>query len=174
MVVREGDRDGDRGDRAQGGVDNVAKVCPFRKRVGNVGRGVVAWLAVVKWVGGVCGSYRVETGVYSMVESNSTRRVDGTGDENVRVVDNTTLLFGGEPKVRGVVVDGWPMTDTGIPHGRGSASGIDSVQQVELLEKRNNDGDERDKMGAVVEGIDQEEGAILYFKNEVQFDMVVW
>ena len=40
-MVREGDRDGDRGDRAQGGVDNVAKVCPFRKRVGNIGRGVV-------------------------------------------------------------------------------------------------------------------------------------
>ena len=70
--------------------------------------------------------------------------------------------------MRGVGVNGWSMLDTGIPNGRGSASGI------ELLEKRNNDGDERDKMGAVVEGVDQEEGAILYFKNEVQFDMVVW
>ena len=174
MVVREGDRDGDRGDRAQGGVDNVAKVCPFRKRVGNIGRGVVAWLAVVKWVGGVCGSYGVETGVYSVIESNSTRRVDGTGDENVRVVDDTTLLFGGEPKVRGVWVNGWPVTDTGVPNGRGSASGIDSAHEVELLEKRDDDGDKRDKMSAVVERVDQEEGAILYFKNEVQFDMVVW
>ena len=115
----------------------------------------------------------METGVYSVIESNSTRRVDGTGDKNVRVVDNTTLLFGGEPKVRDVGVNGWPMADTGIPNGRGSASAIDSAQQVELLEKRNNDGDERDKMGAVVEGVDQEEGAILYFKNEVKFDMVV-
>ena len=173
-MVREGDRDGDRGDRAQGGVDNVAKVCPFRKRVGNIGRGVVAWLAVVKWVGGVCGSYRVETGVYSVIESNSTRRVDGTGDENVRVVDDTTLLFGGEQKVRDVGVNEWPMAYTRIPNGKGDASGVNSAQQVELLEKRNNDGDERDKMGAVVEGVDQEEGAILYFKNEVQFDMVVW
>jgi len=174
LVVRESDRDGDRGDRAQGGVDNVAKVCPFRKRVGNIGRGVVAWLAVVKWVGGVCGSYGVETGVYSVIESNRTQRVDGTGDENVRVVDDTTLLFGGEPKVRGVFVNGWPMTNTGIPNGSGIASGVDSAQKVELLEKRDDDGDERDKMSAVVERVDQEEGAILYFKNEVQFDMVVW
>ena len=153
-MVREGDRDGGPGDRAQGGIDDVAKVCPLGKRVGNIGRGVVAWLAVVKWVGGICGSYRVETGVYSVIESNSTRRVDGTGDENVRVVDDTTLLFGGEPDVRDVAVNGWPMADTGIPNGRGSASGIDSAQQVELLEKRNNDGDERDKMSAVVKGVD--------------------
>ena len=55
MVVRDGDRDGGPGDRAQGGIDDVAKICPLGKRVGNIGRGVVAWLAVVKWVGGVCG-----------------------------------------------------------------------------------------------------------------------
>ena len=60
MVVRESDRDGGPGDRAQGGVNDVAKVCPLGKRVGNIGRGVVAWLAVVKWV---CGGYGVETGV---------------------------------------------------------------------------------------------------------------
>ena len=137
-------------------------------------KGCGRWLAVVKWVGGVCGSYGVETGVYSVIESNSTRRVDGTGDENVRVVDDTTLLFGGEPKVRGVWVNGWPVADTGVPNGRGRASGVDSAQQVELLEKRDDDGDKRDKMSAVVERVDQEEGAILYFKNEVQFDMVVW
>jgi hypothetical protein len=66
------------------------------------------------------------------------------------------------------------VADTGVPNGRGRARGIDSAHEVELLEKGDDDGDKRDKMSAVVERVDQEEGAILYYKNEVQFDTVVW
>ena len=65
-----------------------------------------------------------------MVEGNGAFRMYSAGDANVGVVDNAALLFGCEPKMRGVRLNRWSMTDARIPDRSRTASSIYGAQEV--------------------------------------------
>ena len=65
-----------------------------------------------------------------MVEGNGAFGMYGAGDENVGVVDDAALLFGCKPKMRGVRMNRWSVTDARIPDRSRSASSIYGAQEV--------------------------------------------
>ena len=65
-----------------------------------------------------------------MVEGNGAFRMYGAGDENVSVVDNAALLFGCKPKMRGLRINRWSVTDATIPDRSRSTSSIYGAQEV--------------------------------------------
>ena len=66
----------------------------------------------------------------SVVEGNGAFGMYGAGDENVGVVDNAALLLGCKPKMRGVRMNRWSVTDARISDRSRSASSIYGAQEV--------------------------------------------
>ncbi len=72
----------------------------------------------------------VLAGVNSVVEGNCAFGMYGAGNENVGVVDNAALLFECKPKMRGVRINRWLLTDVRISDRSRSASSIYGAQEV--------------------------------------------